>query len=289
MPDSSTDNQQDQEQQRRRDEILALLLGLLTITPGDIDAAADLWEQHSQQSYRGLLLPEKAGPYDFDPQRQLYIRRSTGRAIAPDELKRVSLNFAGGIARDVLEPDAVRVAQQTVPLEKWATQTAQDVKDAAIVMAALAAGGFDKLDDAAKQTIIGEPDKAPGLAFSFERLANFAGDVAELRHDEQGTAAAQGQIVARSGLYAQALNGLFEVISRDSHTNARDPQGRALFLFEKNVLGPNENTHCFECPELTAKGWVSIGTLPAPGLRQCLMQCHCRLAYSLLGAAENEQ
>ena len=269
---------------------MALLLSLLPISDGDIDAAKGMWEQYAPRAYAGLLSTDpKHGRYDFDPQRQLYIRRSTDRPLGGDELKRISIGFAQGVGRDAIEPDALKVAQDAIPVDQWAQRTASDLKDAAIVMAAMAVGGFDNLTDAAKQQIIGTADAAPGLAFNLTRLAGFAADI----EDRAPRANTEAAIVARSGLYAQAINGLWEEMRRTSHEDARDEKGRALFLYERNVLAPiSFERHCRTtaaapgCPELSELGWVSIGTLPAPGLRACGPSCLCSLAFSLTGPIE---
>ena len=287
MPDTDQP-QQDQDRQRRRDELLALLLGLAFIHDGDIDAARVLWEQHSQPAYTGLL--GGSGKYRFDPATQLYTRESTGRALGSDELKRISINFAQGVGRDVIEPEAAKLAQNPVPdeVEKWALETARDVKDAAIAEAALAAGGFELLTPELRERIIGERDVGPGLEFTLDRLANFASDIEE----HAPRADSESAIIYRAGLYPKAQNSLFEDVKRESHKRASDPKGRPLFIFERNILGPAEN-HCVDgpytegCIETTEAGWQPIGSLPLPGLRTCQSGCLCQMIFSLSGPAED--
>jgi hypothetical protein len=278
------DEQRTAEQQRRRDELIALLLAPASISDGDVDAARAMWAQHSQPAYRGLL--DGSDRYTFNPQTQLYARASTGRTIPADELKRVSVAFAMGVARDVLEPDAAKVAQGGIDVEKWAQQTGQDVKDLALTVAALAAGGFDKLSGPTIDRIIGQRDKPPGLKFTLDRLANFAGDIEE----KQPRAASEGAIITRAGAYGRSQNSMFEDVRRDSHKSVRDGQGRLQYLYERNLLGPAE-THCQNgkfstgCIECEAAGWVPIGSLPLPGLRTCQGSCLCSMDYSLIGPA----
>ena len=49
------------------------------------------------------------------------------------------------------------------------------------------------------------------------------------------------------------------------------------FPFYSNVLGSMQP--CVECPELTARGIVPRGTLPAIGTRECGPGCKCHFAY----------
>ena len=311
------DEQRTADQQRRRDELLALLLGLAAISEGDIDAARTLWEQHAPKAYAGLI--DGSDRYAFDPATQLYVRQSTGRTVPAREIKRVSLAFASGIARDVIEPDAAKVAQGGMDIDQWAERMAQDLKDTAIVMAALAAGGFDYLDNALRARVVGNTNTPPGLAFSLDRLYQFAlgikvsrGETIPLPDEterpkpetdeapdetpEPGPAPepmSEQRIIDRASLYPASTNGLFEDIKRESHKNAKDDNGRLRFLYERNVFG-DSITHCIDgkftegCTEATEAGWQPIGSLSLPGQRSCGPRCACEMAYSLVGGAAEE-
>lgn len=293
LPDTTDDAQQTeaQDQKRRefRDALLATLLGICFIHDGDVEAARGMWDQHAQPAYRGML--DDSGKYSFDPQTQLYTRSSTGRTLPPAEVKRISINFAAGIGRDIIETDAAHLPSPAnfAQLDKWATTTARDLKDAAIVQGALAAGDFNRITPLIRDSILGNAGKAPGLRFSFSRLADFAAEV------EEGTPrlSTPQAIIARSGLYATALNGLYEQVRFDSHNGAVDDTGRRLFLYERNLMTPGAehcapSAHADGCQEMSDAGWVPMGTLSKPGQRSCGPNCLCALAYRLTPEDEDE-
>jgi hypothetical protein len=107
------------------------------------------------------------------------------------------------------------------------------------------------------------------LRFEYRRLAQFARDV-------KARKLTRDQVTARVEMYVAGLNGTFEETRREKAIAAG-------FTLERNVLGKNEN-HCrtgdrIGCPELSAQGWGPIGNMPAPGRRQCLSRCFCRMTY----------
>jgi hypothetical protein len=55
---------------------------------------------------------------------------------------------------------------------------------------------------------------------------------------------------------------------------------------ERNLLGNAEHCqpdprrpHIPDCPSLTRKAWVAIGTLPPIGERLCVWNCRCEIEY----------
>lgn len=79
-----------------------------------------------------------------------------------------------------------------------------------------------------------------------------------------------GNVVARSGLYADAAVQSFEGMRRGNMVDAG-------FTKERNILGKAD--HCGECESETGRGWVGIGELIPVGNRTCLVNCRCRLDY----------
>jgi hypothetical protein len=81
-----------------------------------------------------------------------------------------------------------------------------------------------------------------------------------------------GRAVSRARQYASATYST-------AHGVFRDEAIRDGYSFERNLLGESLR-HCSECPSLSRRGWVEIGSLPEIGSRQCLSHCHCTLIYS---------
>ncbi len=250
------------------------LLLLLLISAADIEAAKQLWLDHAPRGFRGLLTGEG---FTYDSQRLVYVT-DTGRDVSDRDIKRISILLAVAIAHE-LQRQAAYVADGSIPIADWQQQAAETIKDLFIVQGALAAGGFDQLTPEVLAVIMGNADAGTGLAFSLDRLRLFGLAIA----DKAPRADTPDAITLRASLYAETSNAIYEATRRFVAMNAKDDQGRPLFLFEQNVLGDPPTAHCQECPDLTALGWVPIGTLPPPGSRQCAMNCYCSIEYSLTG------
>jgi hypothetical protein len=85
---------------------------------------------------------------------------------------------------------------------------------------------------------------------------------------------------ARANLYSQLGYAALE-------DDLQREKTKAGFTEERNVLDPGAE-HCHEtsgrpgCEEITAKGWVPIGTLPKIGERACYTNDRCELQYRKL-------
>jgi hypothetical protein len=99
----------------------------------------------------------------------------------------------------------------------------------------------------------------------YQYLKGMAADIAA------GRQPLNGGLTARARQYGQAARVAFE------REYGRDQQGRG-YQFERNVLGAAD--HCALCPELTARGWVPIGSLPPVGSRPCRAQDRCSIRYA---------
>jgi len=82
---------------------------------------------------------------------------------------------------------------------------------------------------------------------------------------------------SRANLYAQLGYAALE-------DDLQREKTKAGFTEERNVLDPGAE-HCKDtsgrpgCEEITAKGWVPIGTLPKIGERACYTNDRCELQY----------
>lgn len=144
-------------------------------------------------------------------------------------------------------------------LAEWQAGMMRTIKLSQLATATIAHGG---------QAQMGFPEYgASGRAIrdQYDYLRGFAADIAS------GRQPLTGGLTARARQYGQAARVAFE------REYGRDQMTRG-YRFERNILGASE--HCSLCPELSARGWVPIGSLPPIGSRPCRAQDRCRLAYS---------
>ncbi len=103
------------------------------------------------------------------------------------------------------------------------------------------------------------------VASQVKYLGRFADDLAS-----KGPKSLIPAPAARAKQYPAAAWGTYWAVKRAVAVN----EGRAE---ERNALNVAE--HCEECPALTAKGWVPIGSLPSIGARKCGSNCRCELQF----------
>lgn len=96
-------------------------------------------------------------------------------------------------------------------------------------------------------------------------LANVEREVALGAQPRDGTLRVRLEMYASAGW--AALQSLYRVWASGNR-----------YQYEENILGVAE--HCEGCIAETARGRVPIGTLVPIGQRDCLSNCHCRLAFS---------
>lgn len=307
--------QQDEAEQKRRerdrDRIIALLL-LAFLVDSEINAAQiagsiSLWRSHVGGSHRSLIqagIPVPDTRWTFDDQTQSY-RSAAGTTVNQNALKQITLNFTQSVGDDLralaregfkeTSPNATPPADPPHTAPKWATDFARIVRQAGIAITAAASGGVLNLTPTVRGRLEGDPadprepgtDSPPTLAFTEDRLAKFAADVAVAEE----RAETEEIVARRAEMYASFLNGVFEDAKRESHRNARDADGTAVFQYEQNVLGNAD--HCRDgydkqgnfvtdgCIEITAAGWKPIGSFPPPGQRTCQMNCKCHMRYAI--------
>jgi len=92
-----------------------------------------------------------------------------------------------------------------------------------------------------------------------------------------------GSLLWRLGLYAVSAGAVYEFANGLFH----DAEG---YTEERWNLDDGIDDHCETCPELAARGWVEIGTLPEPGdgHTECRNNCHCWKTYRKEDGTESE-
>ncbi len=138
----------------------------------------------------------------------------------------------------------------------WEQRIRETLLYAHLTAAALAKGGWATMDrDTA--TLVGER-----LGTQFAYLERFVATV------PGGDALTAGQLARLAQYGNAAVRGTFSAVLRQTAFDRGDTQ-------ERNIEGSADP--CGECPELSALGWVEIGSLPEIGDRQCAGNCRCTI------------
>jgi len=267
----------------------------------DDDALFALWDAHTSRAFDGLLIGS-GWQYVFDDRtgQGLYLS-DHGVKLSPNEQRAVALSLLIGCDSD-MRHNAVDYVNGDISLDDWHQRQWDEIDNEFILLAALGAGGIDKLTDADYETIAGRvttPElPGTGLADAQARLAAFRDEliapVPEARQDSPqqqfGAAGSEGQVIRRAGQYSSPGYSLWTTVQRDAHERMAIAAG--LELQELNVMDPTVERHCrtgpftIGCPECSAAGWMTIGQLPDIGLRSCGPADRCHWAFRIAPKAQ---
>lgn len=182
----------------------------------------------------------------------------TDRAVrdAVDNLADLSSARIGALAQ--------RVQSGTLALADFHQQVMAEVKAAHLAAGIAAHGGREQMAPA-DYGVIGR------------RIRDEYGYARQLAEDiASGAQPLDGRLIARAQMYGQASRGTFEAVRRRDERNRGNDE-------EMNVLHGGD--HCAVCPDLSGRGWVPIGSLPAIGSRPCRAHDRCTLAFRVASAA----
>lgn len=193
--------------------------------------------------------------YRWSEARQRYVYDS-GK-IVPQATVNQALDRSIASAADRMVAFSQQLQTGGITLAQWQDRMAAEMKLLHTGAAALGRGGWSQMT----QSDWGWTGWI--LRRQYVYLRRFAQDIAT------GHQALDGRMLARTMMYAEAARGTQRQMQR------RNAQGHG-HTEERNRLGAAEH-HCSECPGLSSRGWVPIGSLPSPGSRQCLSRCHCSL------------
>ena len=250
---------------KRNDDALWVLL-LLSLHDGD---PQKVWQQLTPSAFGGLLT---LNGFTWNPQTQTY-RSNSGTNVNGTAVQRLIVN--AGHAAEIEIETSLQDAIHTGELAKWRADSMDQLVGLYAASAAAGAGGFNNLNEAQLQDVIGSTDQGlTGAATSLSDIVSglSSGDVT------------QPQAVSRAGMNAAVAHSIYQAVRRSSHRSARDNAGNLIFLQERNVLTQLAQ-HCGECPALSDLGNQPIGSLPLPGQRECGPMCRCHLAYFAADAA----
>lgn len=197
-------------------------------------------------------------PFTFSDTTGRYRDADSGRLVS-EAVVRKAIDQAADAASDHLADLSARLLRGELKLSEWQLEAMRTVKMAHVATGIVAHGGR-LLMTPAEWGYLGSRIKA-----EYQYLRTFAEQIAD------GTQPLDGRLEARARLYGQACRATFAA------TVARDQPARG-YEAERNIMGAAE--HCPECRALSDRGWVPLGTLPLPGTRVCLTNCHCRISYS---------
>lgn len=194
-----------------------------------------------------LTWSENAGR--FVDARGRFVSEQAVRAVIDDIADGASERMAA-LSRQMLAGD--------LSLAEWQAAMGRTIKHSQLATSTIAHGGAARMDFSR----YGQAGNA--IKAQYQYLAQFAAQVAS------GEQPLTDGLVARARQYGQASRVTFE------REYGRDQQGRG-YQSERNVLDAAE--HCSLCPELSARGWVPIGSLPPVGSRPCRSNDRCSIRY----------
>lgn len=195
--------------------------------------------------------------FTFDPATGRY--RDQAGALVPDAAVRRALDAVLASEAETMRRTTQYVFDGMLTVAQWQTQMMRSIKSVNLVGAAVANGGWAGMN-ASSYGWTGTQIRA-----QYAYLRGFASDLAAGRLTVV-------QALARATMYADAGRQTNRAaVARNARTRGEQE--------EYNVLGVAD--HCVDCLNQTAYGWVPIGTLSAPGARQCLTRCHCSISYRM--------
>lgn len=192
--------------------------------------------------------------YTWDARSGRY-RGSDGRFLAGKVVRDAVDNLAD-LSSSRMAALSQRLLDGTLSLADWQAQMMAEAKAAHVAAGIAAHGGRPQMAPADWGTI------GNRLRAEYGYLRTFAEQIAD------GRQPLDGRLVARARQYGQSARATYEAI------RLRDDRVRGMTV-ERNILAGRD--HCSQCPELTARGWVPIGSLPRIGSRQCRGNDRCRI------------
>jgi hypothetical protein len=183
--------------------------------------------------------------------------------VVPERVLRQALQTVMADSSARLGMLAERFTDGRLSALEWRTAMRDELETSYGLAAALAHGGVEAMDATAWATLGAE------LRHTYGFVDQFALQV------EQGTVSV-AQAVTRAAMYAGGAHMVYELFRRGDAQQRGETQ-------ERNILQPGDN--CAGCLAATDAGWVSVGTLPHPGERDCLTHCRCTLEFRTVDVA----
>jgi hypothetical protein len=198
--------------------------------------------------------------YTFDPRIARY-RGPDGRFITERTMQGALVALSDASA-ERMAGLASRLQAGSLKLAEWQAGMMAEIKTTHLA-AALAAKGGRQMMSPADFGAAGAQIKV-----QYQHLGRWAADIVS------GKAALGDGLVSRARLYARASASTFDAM------RIRDARNSGAEMEERNLS--HSADPCGECPTLSRRGWVPLGTLPPVGTRQCVANCRCTIERRLV-------
>jgi hypothetical protein len=201
--------------------------------------------------------------FTFNPRTGRY-HEVNGRFVSDTQV-RSGVDAAVDLAADRMGDAAARLRAGAITVEQFQAEMFAHVKDIHVATALAAYGGREQMT----------PER---WGYVGSRIRAEYGYVRQMVSDIiDGKQPMTRALDARARSYAAAGRLTYEAV------NAREAKARGQ-TEERNVLHAAES--CGQCSSLAALGWVSLGTLPMVGARQCGRHCRCTVSRRAGAASE---
>ena len=240
-----------------------------TVTEADIAFAVAMWYRLAPAFYRPLMDAPLAGQparFTWDAKVRLYVYTQSGRHIPALEIRNRAIEPFIQSVKDMMRAATAGLQSKAADVDAWQAEMMQTIKLSQLAAWLIANGGQ-------KNATKSDNDNAALTILALLIFFNlFVKDILAKKQPMNGF------LLLRSGLYANA--------ARDAYEEGRR-QGEQIYLGktqERRVLDPQAN-HCHTvedwigCPELAAKGWRPIGSLPRLMDTPCVSNCRCHFEY----------
>lgn len=197
--------------------------------------------------------------YTYDKSSGRYRNADTGRFVSRDNVNSLMEETVNGSEERMNKLGSAYQSGDIAP-SVYVEAMKQELKQTHLQQAALAKGGFDKLD----QSDYGRTGQAlqqlyPKIVGTAEDIAN--GEVSEAQLEQRNTA------------YAGSARTQFH---RTETANLPTAENDEVWI-ENRTLDPQAE-HCADCVGYAEQGWEMAGVLPAPGVAcQCGGNCRCSI------------
>jgi hypothetical protein len=181
----------------------------------------------------------------------------TGRFVGKQQV-RGALDKAIDSSAKSMKALAQQLRDGNISLADWQVAMAREIKSTHLASAALAKGGWAQLN----QSDYGRVGQIVRQEYAY--LSKLAADIAA------GKQPLDGRFLRRAESYIQAGRATYHAIEQ------REMKVRG-FDEERNLRHARDS--CPGCVDATARGWVTIGTLPPVGSRDCRRNCRCTIEY----------
>jgi len=209
--------------------------------------------------------------YTYDRTSGRYRDASTGRYVSRDTVTQLLDDSVADAETRMNNLSDAYIAGDIAPAV-YVDQMKTEVKRQHMQQAALAKGGFDKLD---------QSDYGRVGAATRDLYPKIVGTAEDVQKGE----VSEAQLHQRNTAYAGSARTLYHRTERSNPTETEPDQVQ----LEKRTLDPAAE-HCEDCISYAGQGWQMAGSLPVPGEQcACRHNCRCSLIKQTVSADEVSQ